>query len=100
MKKSMLKPERVCKILEKIAKGFNSESEEYFSIELSAKALLFIQSAEMKQSIRDSFDGLKRQPTHEQKNIMAPQSFRDFLDTLNQNWTSEQKSFLASIRLK
>lgn len=100
----MLKPERVCKILEKIAKGFNSESEEYFSIELSVKSLLFIWTQQTNRSAKEFLDTSTRKmpPSFSKSSLTdsasrSSQSFQDYLDTWNQDLTPEHKKLLASI---
>lgn len=98
------KPEKVCNILEKIAKGFGSQSEEYFSIELASKVLLFIWTQQGSQSAKDFLDTSNKEmpPSFSKSSLIdsasrSSQSFQDYLDTWNQDLTPEHKKLLASI---
>lgn len=98
------KPEKVCSILEKIAKSFDPQSEENFSVELAAKALLFIWTQQTNRSAEEFLDTSARKmpPSFSKSSLTvfasrSSQSFQDYLDTWNQDLTPEHKKLLASI---
>ncbi len=64
-------PARMLSILEKIASGFSPASEEYLSVEVAAKAILFIHATGKKQSFQAYLDTVSQELTPEQKNLLA-----------------------------
>ena len=73
---SKFDPDTISEILERIARAHTTGSEEYLSIELAAKAILFIHASGQSDA------------------------FRAYIESMGQALTDDQKKFLAAIGLE